>query len=368
MVRIIFVFIIIALGVIFSSNALRGSSAVKRKCYVYFIIVLSILQSGLRNWAVGSDTYQYYYRFEEAKQASWQNIFDSFVNWVGKDPFYQVFTKLFQFFCDDYQIFLLLVAAIFMLAVGHFILNYTTKIRHAVLAFVIYQAYFYGIFSVGIRQTIAAAFLLWSFDYIKDRKFLIFLFLVLIAALFHITALVFLPLYFIANLKRVKLIFGLSLLGFPIIMYFKNELVLFSILISGTEERFAMYAEQFERGGSVILTLFNIMLGIFALAISKFALKQNSMVLYFYNTFAVALFFYPLQWLNPNLARVSIYFAVVMMVWIPYLLDAISGNNLHQRQLIYLFTIVLFIGLTAYAIVSSGEEYKFFWQYMPRPY
>ena len=36
-----------------------------RKKYIIFMMLLLVLQSGLRNLAVGGDTYQYYWNFKE---------------------------------------------------------------------------------------------------------------------------------------------------------------------------------------------------------------------------------------------------------------------------------------------------------------
>ncbi len=59
-----------------------------------------------------------------------------------------------------------------MFALGHFIKNNTTRISHAVMAFMIYMGYFYGFYSItGIRQTLASVFLLYSYEYVKREKF-----------------------------------------------------------------------------------------------------------------------------------------------------------------------------------------------------
>lgn len=368
MEKLFLIFVILILGVYYSSNISSGSFELKRKKYVYSIIIILILFSGLRNWAVGSDTYQYYYWFERVSLRSWNDIFNKFINWQSKDPFFDIFLKIFQIFSKNFQIFLMLVAIIFMSALGNFILRNTDHIRHAILAFIIYIGYFYGFFSItGIRQTVATAFLLFSFEYIKSNRFYIFLIFVIIASLFHISALVFLPLYFIANIKYTKLFLALSLLGFPLIMYFKNQIAFFFVLTTGTEERYGYLAEQFERGGSFILTTFSIILAVFSLIIYKHAIKKNPLISRYYNTYALALFFLPLQWVHPSAGRISQYFAVIIMVWIPFLLDVFSGTIYKQRQIIYIVVTVLFIGLTMFTI-KSLSEYKFFWQFMPVPY
>lgn len=368
MVRLIVIFIIITLGVLFSLHNDKDNYEQKRKRYILLVVIILILQSGLRNWAVGSDTYQYYLRFEAISHESWESIISRIVNWQGKEPFYGLFQKIFQYFTNSYQLYLCLVAVIFMSSLGNFIRKNTTHISHAILAFVIYMGYYYGFFSItGIRQTLATAFILWSFEYIKQRKLIPFTFFVLIASLFHITALVFLPLYLIAEMKRTKLIFGIALIGFPLVMLYKNELAIFFVFTFGMEERFGVYAEQYYRGGSFILTSFHILLAVVALFIMKKTFSIAPEIYRMYNTFALALFFLPLQWVNPSAGRISQYFALIMMVWIPLLIDATCIGSKKRRIFLYSIATVSFVIITSFSILS-WDEYKFFWQEMRLPF
>jgi len=145
MIRLFVIFIIIALGVFLSLNKEQNYEK-RRKVYIFFIVVILILQSGLRNWAVGSDTYQYYIRFDEIRHISWDHILSAIINREGKEPFYGLFQKVFQLITNSYQLYLCLIAVIFMSALGSFIYKNTTRISHAVLAFVIYMGYYYGFF------------------------------------------------------------------------------------------------------------------------------------------------------------------------------------------------------------------------------
>jgi len=368
MAKLLLIFFIIILGIYFSETKILRSFEARRRTYIYLVISVLILQSGLRNWAVGSDTYQYYYIFDMVKQDTWKNLLDNFIHYEGKDPFYRVFLKAFQVFTGSYQVYLVLVAVIFMTALGNFILKNTSQIRHAVLAFVVYMGYFYGFFSItGIRQTIATAIILWSFEFIKKKKYLPFVILVAFAGLFHVSALVFLLVAFLANFKKPKQLFALTLISFPIVFYLKNDLAVFFVDATNMEERFGAFAEQFERGGSLILTIFHVLLGVISLLMYKNVIKIKPAAFRFYNIFALALFFFPLQWVNPSAGRIAQYFDIIIIILIPYIIDAITARDIERRKILYAFTIVLFIVLATFTI-TAWDEYKFFWQYMPIPY
>lgn len=364
MVRIIVIFIIIISAFWFSIESDRYSYNSRRKQYIRFIVLLLALQSGLRHKGVGSDTTQYFIRWETAKNDSWYDIITSFSNSGIKDPFYTLFQKFLQVFSENFQFFLLIVGFMFMLALGNFIKNNTTRISHALLAFMVYMGYFYGFYSItGIRQTLASVFLLYSYEYVKREKFIPFLLLVLTGSLFHISALVFFPLYFIGKFKNTKLLFGATVLGFPIIFALKNHLALFLLATSSMEDRFASYAEQYHRGGSLILTLFQVILGVYAILVLNKLLKINPIAYKMYNTFALALFFLPLQWVHPSAGRIAQYFAIILMVFIPQILDATAGENEDTRKGLYVLATFGFFFITLFAI-GDLYSYKFFWQDM----
>lgn len=364
MIRIIVIFIIILAGIWFSFESYKYTYEQRRKFYIRFIVGLLTLHSGLRNWAVGPDTYQYYIIWGNVKDASWQDLIDSFLQGERKDPFYSLFQKVIQVFTLEYQVYLLLIAVIFMVALGNFILKNTTRISHAILAFMIYMGYYYGFYSItGIRQTLATAFLLLSYEFIKKEKLIPFVLLVLFASLFHITALVFLPLYFVAKIKNPKFVFASAIFGFPFFMLFKNQLAILFLRFSTLEDRFEAYASQYEQGGSLVLTAFQVFLGIYGLLLMKKALALGNKTYIMYNTFALALFFLPLQWVNPSAGRIAQYFAVIIMVWIPFLLDATAGESEKTRKIIYALAVIGFFCITLFAI-QGLDEYKFFWQEM----
>ena len=367
MIRIIVIFIIILAGIWFSLESYKNSYEQRRKFYIWFVTVLLTFHSGLRNWAVGADTYQYYIIWGNTRETSWKDLIDDFIIGGGKDPFYNLFQKVIQIFSENYQVFLIIVAVIFMSVLGNFVLKNTSRISHAVLAFMIYMGYFYGFFSItGIRQTLATALLLISYEYLKKQKLIHFVLLVLAGALFHITALVFLPLYFVAKIENPRFVFGSAIFGFPFFMIFKNQLAILFLKYSTLEDRFEAYASQYHLGGSFVLTAFQVFLAIYALILIKKVLKLGHKTYIMYNTFALALFFLPLQWVNPSAGRIAQYFAIIIMVWIPYLLDATAGESEKTRKILYMLAIIGFFIITLFAI-QGIDDYKFFWQQMDLP-
>ena len=63
-----------------------------------------------------------------------------------------------------------------------------------------------------LRQALAAAVVLWTYPFLKSRRFLPFCGVVLLAGCFHRTALVMIPLYFLLTLRVSKVHYGISAL------------------------------------------------------------------------------------------------------------------------------------------------------------
>lgn len=333
-----------------------------RKLYIILISIILILQSGLRNWAVGSDTYSYYEAFESVKHSSWSELIQKFVDVYqlgeGKDPGYDFFQKIVQFLITDYQLYLILIAIMFFSAFGYFIYNNTTKVADAVLAFVFYSVLFYGFFSItGHRQTIATAVALFCFELIKKRKLLPFLILLLVAATIHKSVLIFIPLYFVVKLKNIKLYYGFVLFLFPILFVFRVPLSNFFAMLSGYDKDFGL----FDGAGTPVFTALMILIGIFVFMRYKEVLLMKPDSKLYYIAFALALFFVPLTWVNPSAMRVVQYFSIFMVVLIPVVVRSFALNSVKWERAVYY---LILAALITVFIQSGGIEYKFFWQEM----
>lgn len=334
-----------------------------RKKFIVIISIILILQSGLRNWGVGADTFAYYNSFEKVKMLSWSQIIESFKSYyqlgIGKDPGYDLFQKIVQLFIKNYQVYLLLIAIIFFSAFGNFIYKNTSRISDAVLSFIFYSVLFYSFFSItGHRQTIATAVALYSFELVKKRKLLQFVILILLASTIHKSVLIFLPVYFIPKIKNVKFFYFIILLLFPLFFYYRTQISLYFQLISGYE--YGIYDE----GGTPVFTFLMLIISIFALLRYNQVTKLNPRTKVFYLLIAVALFFTPITWVNPSAMRVVQYFSIFMVVLIPEVVHSFSLVSSKMKTFIYLS---ILISMVFVYIRSGGTEYKFFWQEMQLP-
>jgi transmembrane protein EpsG len=68
-----------------------------RKLYCIVVAIQWILLSGLRDWSIGADTYNYYTLFERVKDMTWGEVFAGFTSYFTPgfevmDPVYTLLT------------------------------------------------------------------------------------------------------------------------------------------------------------------------------------------------------------------------------------------------------------------------------------
>lgn len=360
-INLIVITLILFLGFSFSRKKDRNSDS-NRKQYIRIVSFILLLQSGLRNVTVGSDTYTYFMSFQDSARNSWQEVYQGIVNYysfgIGKDPGYAVFEKLVSSLSGEYQLLLIVIAILFFIALGNFIYQNTTRLIDAILAFVIYSVLFYSFFSItGHRQTIATAAALYGFELIKKRKLIPFVILILAASTIHKSVLLFIPFYFVAQISKPKLFFRAVLILFPVIMVFRNNLSNYLKVLGGYEE-YGVY----EAAGTATFTTMFVLISIVALLRSKIILQNNSKAQQYYNAFTVALLFIPLTWVNPSAMRVVQYFSIFMLLFVPEIIYSFQAISPRIKRDLTVFTTIVLIALFIKSNLNSVHSYSFFWE------
>lgn len=332
-----------------------------RRNYIVFLCIILILQSGLRNLAVGPDTYAYYLQFEDVKNRSWEDIWHNFyavyVDGVGKDAGYPLLQKVFQIFFSNYRVFLFGVATFFFYTFGKFIYTNTSRIQEALVVFCLYQSLFYSFFSItGIRQTIATGFTLWCYQYIQKQKLLPFVILVLIGATIHKSVLIFLPFYFLAQLRKTRILLTGSLILLPVMFNVARRMAVFLANISGSKD-YMMYAESdYETTGAKSFIAFLVFVAIAAWWAGRKKRKETSPAI---NAIAIALIFTPLAWVDPSLMRIVQYFSIFLLLLVPAMISTYFKQP-DMRQLVVAGAVVFFTSI----VIKHNYDYAFAWQQM----
>ncbi len=350
---------------------------------MYLAALLLILQSGLRNVAVGPDTYAYSLKFVDSLSTTWREIIQDFltvyVDDEGKDPGYYFIQKTFSSLIPDFQCFLLFIAGVFFWGFFSVVGHYTSTKMEIFLAVFLYLALFFEFFSVtGCRQVLATAFCLFSVKYIREKKWLPYLALMLVAFTIHRSSLIFLPFYFLSRNRKPEIVFLVSLALMPLLIVFSTRYVTELALLSGTDV-YLMYAEE-ETSGAGSFLLFYLAICFFLFLIQRRIVQEDKAYLLIYNAIYFALLFIPLTYSSAALMRVVQYYSLFMTVGISFFIKKHLRKEEHRIYkigkhrfyikrsyiLVYMFLAVSLLALS-YKLLGNNIEYKFFWQYMELP-
>lgn len=344
-------------------NNEKYSVETRNKLKLIFVVVTClqwVLISGLRGDFVGNDTYSYSQIFKRDQQLSWTEVFKNFTTYLSDgrkrgvlEPGYVLFEKLVSVFTTDYNVYKFIVAIVFMLPFGMYI--YRNSIDPC-MSFILYDALFYNMFSItGYRQVISVALgVIWGYEFIKKRKLIPFLILVLIGTTFHATTLFFIPFYFISNIKITKpYIAVVALIGIIMIIF---RIQIFNVVksMSGYEE----YGDYgFKQQNFLILFL---SLSLFALWRYKSVITNHPESKMYYNGLFMSFLTFPLAMVNPSAMRYVYDFAFLLMFLLPLILETFTKKE--DKLILYGGIISFFM----FAILLKSPYYGFVWD--PKPY
>ncbi|WP_419876219.1 EpsG family protein [Candidatus Pristimantibacillus sp. PTI5] len=206
LIYIILLLILFMAAIIFLFN----KKTKNRFIFLLFAFVPTFLISAFRSYNVGADTLAYVVLFDELKRMSIQEI----LNWnIYFETGYLIFNHIIQYFTMNNQAILIVTSLIIISSVFLLIYKYSVSLFFSVYLFIT-LAFYYNSMNI-IRQYIAIAILTYSLSLVKKRKLVPFIIVVFLASLFHSSALIFSIVYL-----------------FPLIK-FSNRIVLIAIFTSG---------------------------------------------------------------------------------------------------------------------------------------
>ena len=141
------------------------------------------------------------------------------IDWEGKNPGFDIFNIIFKcFISQDYQWWLMTIAIISGACVMVVLRKYSCDFFFSSFLFMTLLTYTWMM--NGMRQFICVAVLFLCCEWIKDGKFIRFLIAVLLMSTFHMTALLMIPIYFVARSKPWDKKIGLFIIVIILICIF----------------------------------------------------------------------------------------------------------------------------------------------------
>ena len=344
-----------------ASEELSAKKKAKRKL-IFVVIVCAqwILISGLRADSVGADTFNYMHLFDWHIQWNWSAVLTNLRQYYAMgastrannyEPGYILLEKTIGIFTTSHIAYKFIIATLFMTALGRFIYQNSDD---PMVSFMVYDAIFYNMFSLtGYRQVVSAAIgILAAYEYVKKRKLIPFVLLVLLASLFHKSTLVFLLFYPLANKKITQKYIVVSAVIIGIMIAFRNQLFEFVKVLVGYDQYSGLYG--FAQG------TFTFLLILLTLAVIYFRpqiVRCNRNADHYYNGMILTWTMMPFAMVSPTSMRLVYDFGFLpFLLLIPTL--ARSFRKKRNRLLVYGFLILLF----GYFVLKKTPAYFFYWQ------
>jgi hypothetical protein len=312
--------------------ARKSKYALFSKFLLGIAFVSMVLVAGLRNRTVGSDTGDYIRDFNNIRTLADVAAYGSTMGEYG----FWILIWLIHFVSNDYMVFFTAIALIVVGCYQRAIIAYSGEI--GISFFVFIAMGFYTFFFNGARQGIACAIYALAIGPMFDRNFKKYFAFVLLAFLFHKTAIMTLPVYFIVNRDNtIKNNLFIVLIGGVAATFYENIVE----VASRVDARYAYNLVPGE-GGGYLMAAFSFVLGVFFLAFKKSVHIDRARYDRFLNMFVFGVMIGGVSTVlsaNPSGAlRFRVYFEVASVFLWPIVFMNIS-DRLSKFVLGYFFVI-----------------------------
>ena len=259
--------------------------------------------------------------------------------------------------CPNYYIFIAITSVITIIPIYFLIKKYVID-SYKGLAVLIYciNPYLFLLSLSSIRQMLALSFFIIAIHFSKDHKIIPYLIFIALATTCHISAIILLPFYFIANENKMNKLQIIAVVVFLLIMLLGNELFdkwMQYALDYFSDINYNTYATQ--GGNTLRATLLSsiwfvyIVININRLSGSTLMFSKLSLVGYIFAILAYKV---------SMLGRITMYFEIFSIITIPMIMHQnntsfISSNKVFWAINKYVFPMLIF---TVYAL----RYYSFF--------
>lgn len=316
-----------------------------KKIFVWIIFFILAFVAMFR-YGVGTDFYAYY------KNDSWINKFEE-QNY--NTPGFTLFAIICNTLFGGRDGAITMGAALVTVALFVFtIAKRSENLPISILLFVL-AGCFTGMFN-GIRQYLATAILFAGYHFVIDKKPFKWLLIVLLAASFHITAILMFFVYFICNLKcDWKLI--IIYIAVAVILLFAYE-PLFDLVGALKQDEIDMDAEYMTGSVNRLRVLVQCVPIIMMFFVNKTKLNQDKEARFLFNICLLNGAIAIAAMNSPYLSRFWIYTSCFQILMFPKIFNKMNKND----RLLFTVLLIVFYGLFwGYEIINSSALRNFSW-------
>mgnify|MGYP003427018077 CR=1 FL=1 len=327
-----------------------------KKSYYYAWIGVSIIVilAAFRG-PVGTDYFTYMNQFERIKISNWPSVIN--VSNLSNELLFLILMKITSY---SSQVLFLGGAAVISLGTIYTVLNKQYVAINIGVAYLFYLLVYFPSSLNVIRQYIALSITLYSLKFVFEKNLGKYLFGVLIAFLFHKSAIVTLPIYLLWSKKNKAIITGyklgiiLSIILFVVLNY---QMIINYFAAFDAFERYAVYSSVSDVGKNrdFYLRVFNFTT---ILALRKRLMAKDNRNGLFIVMLLISLLIGITGFWHPQVKRLSLYFELPLIILMGYIPSLFSKQyKLVVSLIIILYAIVYFV--ITYFILGSGNIFPY---------
>ncbi len=321
----------------FGLAGVLSKTNMKSKFIKLFLVIVPPVILATFRYNVGYDYGSYIEGYNNSFQKTYESIITSYK--AGDPIAYYLITKFATIFNSE-RIYLMILALFSLIpAIFYILREWKDKNIQPMIIFIYMFSPFIFSFS-ACKQGIALSILMFSLKYVYDRELVRFTLCVVIASLFHSTALVFFPVYFFLN-KRGNLSTIKKVLIIIVCLFIIMNLQL--ILGSALDGRYEAYVTNVVEGKNRTFWLYSLLAIIFLVFREKLITldKRNELLIMM---MVIGVICQYLGFSNAFTKRIGEYFLMAQVFLIPqciYLFTKRSRKLLKGLIVIYFVAIFL---------------------------
>lgn len=311
--------------------------------------VLLTFFAGQRSYIFDSTDYQYAYtNYYSTDLNQIRDIWNGTI--AGKGKLYMTILVLFKHFSGDadFNAWFTFVAMIQCLSIALFLYKYSVNFVFSIYLYFTSSCFLWLV--NGFRQFLAVALILFFVDWIKERKTIPFIIVVILAYHIHSSSILWLPVYFLINIKPwSKKFILLSFLFTVVLLAFST-----SSFLDDTEFSY-VNTEAFSIGVNPFRVVFMSIPAIFAFWKRKeIENKTSQFIQTWINISVITTECYVVGMFTSGVVgRIAVYFQVFNYLLLPWLLR--NAFNEDERKVVSVLCVIIFIVYFYYDMYIAGN-------------
>lgn len=291
--------------------------------------VAMIVISYIRADTVGIDYKQYETYFKQVHDGGWSFLVSS-ANGYRIEPGYSLLNYIVSLFTGDVHIYMLVVSIIIITLTAVLLYKYSPIPWIGMFVFASFG--FFGNSLSFIRQSIAIAIFLFSIHFLKNKKFVPYLLIILLAATFHKSMVIMIPVYFIAHIKvnwKSLVTYGVVTAGIMALSWPLFTLITKYIYqyYATTEGQYYMLGRDWQTAAIPVITMIVILI------LKDFILRRDSKNIVLVNFSIYSGLLYIMTCQHFLFQRFGMMFFTSAILLIPELMASVGVESVQTEQL-----------------------------------